>query len=201
MQVNLYFCSCSFSFSNFRLQTRAVDILQTVRRIDFIPPPKVAAFKGGSDEPIAQFQRGDLLGHASQSLLLQLQLQIQQLPASHVWERDPFQRSREETHFCAIERERDVMRWVSPNEEKSSYIYTQRWWVNRCDCWASEPTWVVGRLDNNSIIKINSYLHEYLSESDDLYINPTPLDERNLIKILSAMNKMTHMEFGPSCQF
>ena len=83
-QVNLYFCNCSFSFNSFQLQTRAVDILQTVRRIDFIPPPKVAAFKGGSDEPTAQFQRGYLLGHTSQSLLLQLQLQIQQLPASHV---------------------------------------------------------------------------------------------------------------------
>ena len=118
-----------------------------------------------------------------------------------VRERDPFQCSREETHICAVERERDVMRWVSPNEEESSYIYTQRWWVNRCDCWASEPTWVLGWLDNISIIKINSYLHEYLSESDDLYINPTPLDERNLIKILSAMNKMTHMNFFPSFQF
>ena len=84
MQVNLYFFSCSFNFNIFRLQTRAVDILQTVRRIEFIPPPKVAAFKGGSDEPTAQFQRGYLLGHARQYLLLQLQLQIQQLPASHV---------------------------------------------------------------------------------------------------------------------
>ena len=83
-QVNLYFCSCSFSFSSFQLQTRAVDILQIVRRIDFIPPPKVAAFRGGSDEPTARFQRGDLRGHTSQSLLLQLQLQIQQLPGSHV---------------------------------------------------------------------------------------------------------------------
>jgi len=55
--------------------------------------------------------------------------------------------------------------------------------------------------DNLSIIKINSYLHKYLSESDDLWINPTPLDERNLGKILSAMTKVTHMEFGPSCQF
>ena len=83
-QVKLYFCSCSFSFGNFRLQTRAVDILQTVHQIDFIPQPKVAAFRGGSDEPTAQFQRGDLLGLASQSLLLPLQLQIQQLPASNV---------------------------------------------------------------------------------------------------------------------
>ena len=83
-QVILYFCSCSFSFSSFRLQTRAVDILQTVHRIEFIPPPKVAAFRGGSDEPTAQFQIGYLLCHASQSLLLQLQLQIQQLSASHV---------------------------------------------------------------------------------------------------------------------
>ena len=83
-QFNLYFCSCSVSFNSFRLQTRAVDILQTVHRIDFIPPPKVAAFRGGSDEPTTQFQRGDLLGLASQSLILQLQLQIQQPPVSHV---------------------------------------------------------------------------------------------------------------------
>ena len=59
----------------------------------------------------------------------------------------------------------------------------------------------VGRLDNNSTIKINSYLHEYLSESDDIYINPTPLNERNLINILSAMNKMTHMNFCPVANF
>ena len=83
MQVNLYLCSRSFSFSSFRLQTRAVDILQTVCRIDFIPPPKVAAFKGDLDEPTTLFQRGDILGHTSQSLLLQLQLQVQQLPALH----------------------------------------------------------------------------------------------------------------------
>ena len=75
------------------------------------------------------------------------------------------------------------------------------WCLNKCDCWASEPTWVVGRLDNNSIIKINSYLHKYLSESDDLWINPTPLDERDPIKISVSINKLTHMEFGPSCQF
>ena len=44
-------------------------------------------------------------------------------------ERDPFQCSREETHICAVERERcDEM---SENEENSSYIYTQIWWVNR----------------------------------------------------------------------
>ena len=56
-------------------------------------------------------------------------------------------------------------------------------------------------LDNLSKNKINSYLHKYLSESDDLWINPTPLDERDPIKISAALNKPTHMEFGPSCQF
>ena len=74
MQVILYFCSCRFSFNSFLLQTKAIDILQTVRQIKFIPPPKVA---GVSDEPTTQFQRGDILGHASHYLLLQLQLQIQ----------------------------------------------------------------------------------------------------------------------------
>jgi len=156
-QVKIHFYSCNFSFSSF-FQTRAVDILQTVRQIDLIPPPKVAAFRGGSNEPTAQFWWGDLLVHAGQTLLLQLQLQFQQLPASHVWRRDPFLRSKE--------REMWWDEWV-PNEEKSSYIYTQCWCLNRCDCWASEPTRVVGQLDNNSIIKINSYLHEYLSKSDD----------------------------------
>ena len=48
---------------------------------------------------------------------------------------------------------------------------------------------------------MNSYLHEYLSEMDDIYIIPTPLDKRNLIKVLSAMNNMTHMNFFPSCKF
>ena len=56
MQVNHYFCSCSFSFSIFRLQTRAVDILQTVRRIDFIRSPKVLASRGGLDEPTVQLR-------------------------------------------------------------------------------------------------------------------------------------------------
>ena len=56
-------------------------------------------------------------------------------------------------------------------------------------------------LDNNSIIKINSYLHEYLSKLVDIYTNPTPLDKRNLIKILLAMNKMTHVKFCAGCQF
>ena len=60
-------------------------------------------------------------------------------------------------------------------------------------CW---PT-----LMNYSITQINSYLYEYLSESDDLYINPTPLDERSPRKISATINKMAHMEFGPSCQF
>jgi len=82
-QVKLHFCSCSFSFSSF-LQTRAVDILQTVRWIDLIPPPKVAAFRGGSYEPTAQIRRGGLMVHAGQSLDLQLQLQFQQRAASHV---------------------------------------------------------------------------------------------------------------------
>ena len=40
-----------------------------------------------------------------------------------------------------------------------------------------------------------------MSESDDHYINPTPLDKINLGKISAAINNMTHMEFGPSCQF
>ena len=36
---------------------------------------------------------------------------------------------------------------------------------------------------------------------NDLYINPTPLDERNLIKILSVMNKMTHMNLALVANF
>ena len=72
--------------------------------------------------------------------------------------------------------------------------------MNRHVFWAFEPTQVASRLDDKSIIKINSYL-KYLSESDDLWINPTPLDERDPIKISAAINKPTHMKFGPSCQF
>ena len=82
-EIKLYFCSCSFSFSSF-LQTRAVDISQTICRIDLIPPPKVAAFRGGSDEPTTYIKRGGLMVHIGQTLYLQLQLQFQQLPASHV---------------------------------------------------------------------------------------------------------------------
>ena len=73
--------------------------------------------------------------------------------------------------------------------------------MNRHDVWASRAYIRAGRLDNNYINKINSYLHKYLSESDDLWINPTPLDKRDPIKISAAINKLTHMEFGPSCQF
>ena len=73
--------------------------------------------------------------------------------------------------------------------------------MNRHVGWASRAYIIVGRLDNNFINKINSYLHKYLSESDDLWINPTPLDERDPIKISVVINKLTHMEFGPSCQF
>ncbi len=73
--------------------------------------------------------------------------------------------------------------------------------MNRHVYWASEPTQVAGRPGNNYINKINSYLHKYLSESDDLWINPTPLDERDPIKISAVINKLIHMEFGPSCQF
>ena len=40
--------------------------------------------------------------------------------------------------------------------------------MNRHNYWAFEPTQVASRLDNNSIVKINSYLHKYLSESDDI---------------------------------
>ena len=73
--------------------------------------------------------------------------------------------------------------------------------MNRHDVWASRAYMRAGRLDNNYINKINSYLHKYLSESDDLWINPTPLNERDPIKISVVINKLTHMEFGPSCQF
>jgi len=73
--------------------------------------------------------------------------------------------------------------------------------LHRHDVWASRAYIRAGRLDNNYIIKINSYLHKYLSEWDDLRINPSPFDERDPIKILATINKMTHMEFGPSCQF
>ena len=73
--------------------------------------------------------------------------------------------------------------------------------MNRHVGWASRAYICAGRLDNNYINKINSYLHKYLSESDDLWINPTPLDERDPIKISAAINKPIHMEFGPSFQF
>ena len=73
--------------------------------------------------------------------------------------------------------------------------------MNRHVGWASRAYIRAGRLGNNYINKINSYLHKYLSESDDLWINPTPLDERDPIKISAAINKLTHMEFGPSFQF
>ena len=46
---------------------------------------------------------------------------------------------REETLFLCS-RERDMMRSEWPNEEESSYIYIQMLKVNRCACWASEPT-------------------------------------------------------------
>ena len=73
--------------------------------------------------------------------------------------------------------------------------------MNRHVSWASRAYIRAGRLDNNYINKINSYLHKYLSESDDLWINPTPLDERDPIKLSAAINKLTHMEFCPSFQF
>ena len=73
--------------------------------------------------------------------------------------------------------------------------------INSHDVWASWAYVSAGRLDNNYINKINSYLHKYLSESDDLWINPTPLDERDPIKISAAISKLTHMDFGPSFQF
>ena len=73
--------------------------------------------------------------------------------------------------------------------------------MNRHVGWASRAYIRAGRLDNNYINKINSYLHKYLSELDDLWINPTPLDERDPIKISAARNKPTHMEFFPSFQF
>jgi len=71
--VKVWICSCSFSFSSF-LQTRAVNISQTVRQIDLIPPPKVAALRGGSDEPTMQIRRGGLMVDAGQIFDLQLQL-------------------------------------------------------------------------------------------------------------------------------
>ena len=73
--------------------------------------------------------------------------------------------------------------------------------MNRHVGWASRAYISASRLDNNYINKINSYLHKYLSESDDLWINSTPLDERDPIKISAVINKLIHMEFGPSCQF
>ena len=73
--------------------------------------------------------------------------------------------------------------------------------MNKHVGWASRAYIRAGQLDNNSISKINSYLHEYLSESDDIYIDPTPLNERNLMNTLSAMNKISHMKFGPTFQF
>jgi len=90
---------------------------------------------------------------------------------------------------------------ISLNDLKSSSIYTNKRMMNRHVGWASRAYIRAGRLGNNYINKINSYLHKYLSESDDLWINPTPLDERDPIKISAAINKPTHMEFGPSCQF
>jgi len=93
------------------------------------------------------------------------------------------------------------MKNMSLNDLKSSSIYTNKKMMNRHVGWASRAYISAGQLGNNSIIKINSYLHKYLSESDDLWINPTPLDERDPIKISAAINKPTHMEFGPSFQF
>jgi len=87
------------------------------------------------------------------------------------------------------------------NDFKSSLFIPKTRMMNRHVGWASRAYIRAGRLDNNYINKINSYLHKYLSESDDLWINPTPLDERDTIKISAAINKPTHMEFGPSCQF
>ena len=87
------------------------------------------------------------------------------------------------------------------NDLKSSSIYTTMRMMNRHVGWASRAYIRAGWLDNNYINKINSYLHKYLSESDNLWFNPTPLDERDPIKISAAINKPTHMEFGPSCQF
>ena len=88
-----------------------------------------------------------------------------------------------------------------PNDIKSSSIYTKNVSLNRHDVLASRAYIRAGRLDNNYINKINSYLHKYLSELDDLWINPTPLDERDPIKISSAINNLNHMEFGPIFQF
>jgi len=99
-----------------------------------------------------------------------------------------------------VERRRSLKNTYS-NDIKSSSIYTKTRMMNRHVGWASRAYINAGRLDNNYINKINSYLHKYLSESDDLWINPTPLDERDPIKISAAINKPTHMEFGPSCQF
>ena len=54
------------------------------------------------------------------------------------------------------------------NDNKSSSIYTKTRMMNRHVGWASRAYISAGRLDNNYINKINSYLHKYLSESNDL---------------------------------
>jgi len=69
------------------------------------------------------------------------------------------------------------------------------------DQWYALWVWLRVSGEWYETFSINSYLHKYLSESDDLWINPTPLDERNPIKISATINKLTHMEFGPSFQF
>ena len=65
--------------------------------------------------------------------------------------------------------------------------------MNRHVGWASRAYIRGGWLDNNYINKISSYLHKYLSESNDLWINPTLLDERDPIKISASINKPTQV--------